>query len=384
MKLVFGVVILGLARHASALCEDLQSSSDCASWKSNGYCDSGQFQPWMKKNCAKTCGECNGPPTQPLPADCEDASSYCDSYKYYCDDPDYKDYLIQNCKRTCNFCHITTQPPPTTQYISTKPYTGAGGRDLQPGCGHKGPGHTRIVGGTNAKPGDWPWQASVHYEKSPGIQKQWCGGTLIDEEWVLCAAHCFDNKDATQYHVKLGEHNLKEHSNFEQRRQALEVHVHPQYNTENQDYDLALIKIKKVQLNERVRTACLPGGNTHFPDGTMCTISGWGKLAEFGDGPAILQQAQVPLTNHDDCEKAYGKHGYAVTNRMKCAADGKGKIDSCGGDSGGPLVCKAKGDIWYVLGATSWGVGCARKGLYGVYADVKVLRPWVDKVVFNM
>ena len=61
------------------------------------------------------------------------------------------------------------------------------------------------MGGTNAKPGDWPWQASVHYQNSPGINKQWCGGTLIDEEWVMSAAHCFDKKDPKLYHVKLGE-----------------------------------------------------------------------------------------------------------------------------------------------------------------------------------
>ena len=69
---------------------------------------------------------------------------------------------------------------------------------------------------------------------------------------------------------------------------------------------------------------------------------------------------------------------------MLCAGDAKGKIDSCGGDSGGPLVCKAKGDVWYVMGATSWGVGCARKETYGVYADVRGMRPWIDQVVFNM
>ena len=67
-----------------------------------------------------------------------------------------------------------------------------------------------------------------------------------------------------------------------------------------------------------------------------------------------------------------------------CAGDAKGVVDACQGDSGGPLVCKAKGEVWYVVGATSWGGGCARKGVYGVYADVKVMRDWIDAVVFHM
>jgi len=325
----------------------------------------------MKKNCEKTCGFCTAPTTT-LPADCKDVLKRCDSFRYQCNDPDYKDYLIKNCRRTCKFCH-TTQAPQTTQQVSTKPSGGSGT------CGQKASGHTRIVGGTNARPGDWPWQASVHYSWSPGINRQWCGGTLIDEEWVLSAAHCFDDKNVRRYWFKLGEHDLRVDSTSEQTRRAKEIHVHPQYNTKTSDYDLALIKLEsKVQLNDRVRTACLPGPNTQFPAGTNCAISGWGKLSESIAGPAILQQAQVPLASQAACQKAY--HRYKITDRMICAGAAQGKIDACQGDSGGPLVCKDSQDAWYVVGATSWGVGCARRGLYGVYADVKNMRQWVNKV----
>ena len=72
-----------------------------------------------------------------------------------------------------------------------------------PGCGHKTKGHSRIVGGENARQGDWPWQASFHW-----MNRHWCGGTLINEEWVMSAAHCFHNKDPNQYYVKLGERKL--------------------------------------------------------------------------------------------------------------------------------------------------------------------------------
>ena len=83
-----------------------------------------------------------------------------------------------------------------------------------------------------------------------------------------------------------GEHNLREHSSFEQRRELLEVHVHPLYNRRTVDYDLALLKLKqRVQLNAHVRTACLFGED--FPVGTNCTITGWGDLVEGGSGPAV-------------------------------------------------------------------------------------------------
>ena len=68
---------------------------------------------------------------------------------------------------------------------------------------------------------------------------------------------------------------------------------------------------------------------------------------------------------------------------MLCAGYQTGGIDACQGDSGGPMVCKSDDDTWYLWGAISWGVGCARKGMYGIYASTKVLRPWIDSVVFN-
>ena len=46
--------------------------------------------------------------------------------------------------------------------------------------------HTRIVGGTNARHGDWPWQ--VQLRTTSGFV--YCGGTLIYPQWVLTATHC--------------------------------------------------------------------------------------------------------------------------------------------------------------------------------------------------
>lgn len=57
-----------------------------------------------------------------------------------------------------------------------------------PFCGSKP--HTRIVGGTTATPKSWPWQAMLMYQRDNGEWRQFCGGSLVDHEWVLTAAHC--------------------------------------------------------------------------------------------------------------------------------------------------------------------------------------------------
>ena len=59
------------------------------------------------------------------------------------------------------------------------------------GCGNK-PAGSRIVGGNQAPKDAWPWQAML---ASTG-GSQFCGGSLIDEQWVLTASHCVDGEVA--------------------------------------------------------------------------------------------------------------------------------------------------------------------------------------------
>ena len=94
-----------------------------------------------------------------------------------------------------------------------------------------------------------------------------------------------------------------------------------------------------------------------------------------------MQQAQVPLVDQLVCELSNPNH--KVTGNMICAGYAEGGIDSCQGDSGGPLVCKRDDDTWFLWGVVSWGVGCGRANTYGFYAKTKVLRRWVDSVVFT-
>ena len=101
-----------------------------------------------------------------------------------------------------------------------------------------------------------------------------------------------------------------------------------------------------------------------------------------------MQQAQVPLVARKTCQAAYAHFGFKITSNMICAGYEGGKVDSCSGDSGGPLVCNVYDntigeDIWYLWGSISGGIGCARKGFYAVYASPKVMRPWIDSIVFR-
>lgn len=105
------------------------------------------------------------------------------------------------------------------------------------------------------------------------------------------------------------------------------------------------------------------------------TPLGWGKLSSGGADPYKLMQVSVPIVSRDKCENSYPGQ---IHKSMVCAGYDKGGRDSCQNDSGGPLVCEQYGR-YYLEGVVSWGHGCADRLKYGVYANVRYLRRWINK-----
>ena len=106
------------------------------------------------------------------------------------------------------------------------------------------------------------------------------------------------------------------------------------------------------------------------------TVAGWGILEEGGlDLANILQEVNVPLASLETCRLAIGA---SLTDNQLCAGGVKGQ-DACQGDSGGPLMgLEPASDKIYLAGVVSWGIGCGREGLYGVYTKVSNYRDWID------
>lgn len=303
---------------------------------------------------------------------CKDVVTGCGHFVRYCNvaDAGWKKWMTNYCSKTCGLCTVS----PTT----APPYT--------PMCGIKGRSHTRIVGGDIAAPGDWPWQVTYDWVGNAFNKGHWCGASIISSNWILTAAHCFVNSEKPEdYTLTVGDFDISKNEGHEQKIKIEKIILHELYNVGTMyDYDVALLKLSdQIRFTERVRPVCLPDDGMDFPTGTDCYVTGWGKLEELGDFPKRLYQARVPLVDHQQCKTAYAlNHGYTITERMKCAGFAKGGIDACQGDSGGPLVC-GQGNKWHLMGAVSWGVGCAREKSYGVYADISYLKPWIIRNIQN-
>ncbi|XP_075418705.1 coagulation factor VII-like [Tenrec ecaudatus] len=241
----------------------------------------------------------------------------------------------------------------------------------------------RIVAGVLCPPGECPWQAALTLEG-----KLLGGGVLLDDTWVVSAAHCFDkvypNSTWKTVKVVLGEHDLGKEEGTEQERSIAQMIVPDKYSIGQSNHDIILLRLSSpVNFTDYVVPLCLP--DKKFSEQTLINIrfssvSGWGQLLYKGSTALQLMTINVPRMMNQDCEEKAKRsiNAPALTENMFCAGDLDGSKDACQGDSGGPHSTKYR-STWYLTGIVSWGEGCAAIGHVGVYTRVSQYTEWLHR-----
>jgi len=245
----------------------------------------------------------------------------------------------------------------------------------------------RIVGGSQSSQGKWPWQAAIYYKGT-----HYCGGAIIANTWILTTGHCFNPHTSDfpgDWTVVLGDHHIKESNDkYEQRRKVLSITIHEGYKSMYFEgihdtppkNDVAILKLDKpLTFTDFVQPLCLPRPEQVFAPNEECYVAGWGHTQWNGTQPDILREAKVRTVSREVCNKEISYNG-TIHDTALCAGFPEGGIDACEYDSGGPLVCQKCGR-YYALGLVSWGDQCALPNKYGVYADLRVLTPWVKEKI---
>ena len=257
----------------------------------------------------------------------------------------------------------------------------------------------RIIGGTDVVRGMWPWQVLIEsfFQREGDLRPAWrtrCGGSLINDEWVVTASHCLYEKisnkserliapaDHILYFGVHSKHNRKT-DRLVQKIEVEQIFVHPEFTSDDLNNDIALIKLKKkVRFTNYIRPVCLPNKEYRKQGALLAKRGyavGWG-LTLKGEAD-IIQELTLPVVSKTECKKAHFE--YNVTESMFCAGRKRSYFDTCKGDSGGGfLFWDQKRKKWMLQGVISWGGrSCGEAGKFSVYAKVARFTRWVKRMI---
>ncbi|KAJ8043534.1 Serine protease hepsin [Holothuria leucospilota] len=148
-------------------------------------------------------------------------------------------------------------------------------------------------------------------------------------------------------------------------------------------HDVAVVELRTpvAVFTERIFPACLDNNIVNVTDeDLLCYATGWG-VTHSGRQASTLQEARLPIIERAQCDHE-DVYLNSIEDDMFCAGFLEGKVDACKqGDSGGPFACQHYDGLWYLVGLTSWGEGCALPNRPGVYTNVSHYYLWVTHIV---
>ncbi|XP_076620356.1 chymotrypsin-2-like [Colletes latitarsis] len=222
----------------------------------------------------------------------------------------------------------------------------------------------RIVGGQVATRGKYPYQVSIRQSF-----RHICGGSIINEYFILTAAHCIYYTIADQIKVVVGSNYLNEFGVY---YQAAELFYPLTYNNDLIIDDIGLIRVNRyIEFNELVQPILLAPVYDINP-GETAVVTGWGRLSTDGVIPNSLQEIYLTVISQDKCKGMY----WILTKNNICTLT-KMNEGVCNGDSGGPMVVSGS-----QVGIVSYGFPCAM-GWPDVYTRVYPYIDWINNISRN-
>ena len=209
----------------------------------------------------------------------------------------------------------------------------------------------------------------------------YAGGSYIGKNIILTAAHVVYNSNINNITVRFNKKNLYDNGLSYNVKKIL---IHPNYNTETLDNDIALLFLDKNPINDGIKFVYLPSERLSkklYITGKLSIIMGYGTTQSSQINQPFNQK--YALINILDKNKVEFPSEWITDNMIVAGdyndpTDPNDNEDTCQGDSGGPLFSNyGYKRSTVVYGITSWGIGCGLDNLPGVYTKVGNYVNWI-------
>lgn len=221
----------------------------------------------------------------------------------------------------------------------------------------------RIVGGKDAEEGQFPYIVSI---RKPFLHS--CGGSILNENTILTAAHCVAYDNSNDVNVVTGSTTLNKGGDT---YTVKEIYSHENYSSSDIQNDVAILKLDtSIQFNDKVQLIKLE--NSHTDVERNVTLCGWGTKKLGGSTPNELQYIELQTITVNECIQKHDENSPPVIDSEICSFTEEGQ-GACHGDSGGPLVADG-----VQVGIVSWGRPCA-EGYPDVYTRVSSFIDWITE-----
>jgi len=264
-------------------------------------------------------------------------------------------------------------------------------------CGTRNqPGRRNLItNGDLAEPYDFPWQVGVVRRTSSSAYVHFCGGSILNEKWILSAAHCFHGGAVPEkIAVIVGDyHYLQDDTDVRQLVFVEKVIAHKKFQMDgNLKHDVALLRLNRtLNLSQKspwkVTPVCLPNPNESAPYGEEVLISGWGALDDGLPAEHEMRWSTGFLRNDDYCLALGGELFYNPSDQICFDKYFEPKHPSamyydtsegdCRGDSGGAMVHQQDDGRFYQEGINSHGVFCGNLLSVAVHTEVRAYIEWI-------
>ncbi|XP_025106477.1 uncharacterized protein LOC112571592 isoform X2 [Pomacea canaliculata] len=244
----------------------------------------------------------------------------------------------------------------------------------------------RISSGRESPQGSAPWHVIIRETVNDSA---FCGGSLLNERWLVTAAHCvYEFQDIYRYpfdskHIRLSlaTRNCRGEGGIQRRIKS--YILHPDFEGSIFNNDIALFEMDEpVSFSDDVLPICLERATfveELLRGGKLGIVTGCGNLYEEGRAPLYLNEVKLPYVPREVCGQRAHAVNASFTEGMMCAGYSRSmQGDACTGDSGGPYVMEYNGRF-VLVGIVSWGVGCDRENQYGYYTHVSRYYDWITE-----